>query len=242
MSKVAAFFDIDGTIYREGLITEVFKKMVTHEIISADKWTDEVQPAFKAWDRRMGDYDEYLSRMVEIFKEETKGISSEHINLIARKVIEQKGERIYLFTRNEIEKHRKEGHMIIAISGSPDALVKEMAEKYVFDDWRGTIYQTDENGFYTGEITPMWDSKSKEKAITELAKKYDIDLNESYAYGDTHGDLTMLKYVGHPTAINPTKELLLNIQQDPDLSSRARVIVERKDVIYNIDLHSLKLE
>ena len=103
MSKVAAFFDIDGTIYREGLITEVFKKMVTHEIISADKWTDEVQPAFKAWDRRMGDYDEYLSRMVEIFKEETKGISSEHINLIARKVIEQKGERIYLFTRNEIE-------------------------------------------------------------------------------------------------------------------------------------------
>lgn len=242
MSKVAAFFDIDGTIYREGLITEVFKKMVTHEIISADKWTDEVQPAFKAWDRRMGDYDEYLSRMVEIFKEETKGISSEHINLIARKVIEQKGERIYLFTRNEIEKHRKEGHMIIAISGSPDALVKEMAEKYAFDDWRGTIYQTDENGFYTGEITPMWDSKSKEKAITELAKKYDIDLNESYAYGDTHGDLTMLKYVGHPTAINPTKELLLNIQQDPDLSSRARVIVERKDVIYNIDLHSLKLE
>ena len=30
MKKVAAFFDIDGTIYREGLITEVFKKMVTH--------------------------------------------------------------------------------------------------------------------------------------------------------------------------------------------------------------------
>ena len=27
MTKIAAFFDIDGTIYREGLITEVFKKM-----------------------------------------------------------------------------------------------------------------------------------------------------------------------------------------------------------------------
>ena len=42
MKKVAAFFDIDGTIYREGLITEVFKKMVTHEIVSASRWTDEV--------------------------------------------------------------------------------------------------------------------------------------------------------------------------------------------------------
>ena len=28
--RKAAFFDIDGTLYREGLITEVFKKMVTH--------------------------------------------------------------------------------------------------------------------------------------------------------------------------------------------------------------------
>ncbi|MGL4772035.1 MAG: HAD-IB family hydrolase, partial [Clostridium sp.] len=30
MGKVAAFFDIDGTIYREGLITEVFKKIIKH--------------------------------------------------------------------------------------------------------------------------------------------------------------------------------------------------------------------
>ena len=28
MSRRAAFFDIDGTIYREGLITEVFKKII----------------------------------------------------------------------------------------------------------------------------------------------------------------------------------------------------------------------
>ena len=28
MSKTAAFFDIDVTIYREGLITEVFKKII----------------------------------------------------------------------------------------------------------------------------------------------------------------------------------------------------------------------
>ena len=39
--KEAAFFDIDGTIYREGLITEVFKKMVTHEIIDPKRWHDE---------------------------------------------------------------------------------------------------------------------------------------------------------------------------------------------------------
>lgn len=238
---IAAFFDIDGTIYREGLITEVFKKMVTHEIIDQKRWHDEVKPAYMAWDRRMGDYDTYLSRMVEIFKETTRGISSEHINFIAQKVIQQKGDRVYLFTRGEIQRHRAEGHKIIAISGSPDALVREMAEKYRFDDWRGTIYQTDEKGRYTGQIVPMWDSDSKLRAIEELRQQYQLDLSQCWAYGDTNGDFAMLSAVGHPTAINPTRELLLRAGEDPALSQKLRVVVERKDVIYNIDLKTISL-
>lgn len=38
MSKIAAFFDIDGTIYREGLITEVFKKIIKYELVDKEKW------------------------------------------------------------------------------------------------------------------------------------------------------------------------------------------------------------
>ncbi len=239
--RIAAFFDIDGTLYREGLITEVFKKMVTHEIIASQKWTDDVQPAFMKWDRRQGEYDTYLSKMVEIFKETTIGISKEHIELIARRVVEQKGERVYLFTRNELEKHRKAGHLVIAVSGSPLELVAEMAKKHHFDDYRGTVYQTDQNGAYTGVITPMWDSHSKEQAIESLAQKYNLDLSECYAYGDTNGDLTMFRHTGHPCAVNPTRELLTHIKREPELLEKVKIVVERKDVIYNIDLNNTKL-
>ncbi|MBR3151686.1 MAG: HAD-IB family hydrolase [Erysipelotrichaceae bacterium] len=241
MKKIAAFFDIDGTIYREGLITEVFKKMVTHEIISNDRWSDEVRPAFNAWDRRQGDYDDYLQKMVGIFRETTKGISSEHIDFIARKVIEQKGDRVYLFSREEIEKHQAAGHKVIAISGSPDALVKEMAAKYHFDDWRASLYETDEFGLYTGKVVPMWDSVSKKRALLELAEIYDLDLANCYSYGDTNGDLTMFQNTGHPTAINPTRELLRNITADPELLEKIRIIVERKDVIYQLDPKKLNI-
>ena len=242
MNHSAAFFDIDGTIYREGLITEVFKKMVTHEIIDQQRWQDEVKPAYMAWDRRVGDYDTYLMRMTDVFKQATVGFSSQHINFIAHKVIQQKGDRVYQFTRREIERHRREGRKIIAISGSPDALVREMAEKYRFDDWRGSLYKTDAAGYYTGEIVPMWDSASKLKALSELRDQYDLDLDSCWAYGDTNGDFSMLQAVGHPTAINPTRELLLRAKENPELSQKLRVIVERKDVIYHIDLNTLKLE
>ena len=237
--NIAAFFDIDGTIYREGLITEVFKKMVTHEIIGREKWTDDVETAFKAWDRRVGDYDTYLTRMVSIYMEAIKGISKEHIEHIARKVIEQKGDRVYQFTRGEIERHLSEGHKVIAISGSPDALVKLMAEKYGFSDWRGTVYVTDENGCYTGEVIPMWDSDSKQKSILEFTELYDLDLKECYSYGDTNGDFTMLSMVGHPHAINPTKELITNLKNDSALKERVKIIVERKDVIYDLDIDEI---
>jgi phosphoserine phosphatase len=117
-----------------------------------------------------------------------------------------------------------------------------MAEKYLFDNWRGTVYHTDENGIYTGAITPMWDSISKKKAIHEMEQLYDLDLSQCYSYGDTNGDLTMFENTGHPTAVNPTRELLNHIRDNEELMKRINVVVERKDVIYHLDIHSIIYE
>ncbi len=237
----AAFFDIDGTIYREGLITEVFKKMINYEYIDGSQWYSEVRPAYMNWDKRVGDYDTYLLKMVDIYKEAVKGLNAEQMAYVARRVIEQKGDRVYTFSRQQIKWHQKEKNKVIAISGSPSELVKEMSKKYGMDDYRGTIYELDEKGYYNGSIVPMWDAVSKRKAILEMAQKYDIDLSKSYAYGDTAGDLTMLSMVGHPYAINPTRELITKINQDEAIRNKINIIVERKDVIYQLDINNLKL-
>ena len=99
----------------------------------------------------------------------------------------------------------------------------------------------DNNSKYNGEIVPMWDGESKQKAIEELKNIYDIDLDKSYAYGDTSGDYTMFKAVGNPFAMNPTKELITKILSDEKIMDKIRVIVERKDVTYNLDKHSLNI-
>ena len=94
---------------------------------------------------------------------------------------------------------------------------------------------------YNGYITPMWDSESKKKAIKELCEKYDIDLSKSYAYGDTAGDFTMFKSVGIPYAMNPTRELITKIMDDEELKKKINIIVERKDVTYQLDVNCLNL-
>lgn len=241
MKKAAAFFDIDGTISREGMISEMFKKMIKYELIDNSKWYNDVEPAFSRWDKRMGDYDDYLQKMVDIYTETVKNTDSFHIAYIARKVIEQKGERVYTYTRDRIKWHKSQGHVVIAISGSPIELVREMSAKYGMDDYRGTIYQIGCDGKYSGEITPMWDSESKQKAVLAMAEKYDLDLSQCYAYGDTNGDFSMMELVGNPFAINPTRELLNHLLQDPALREKISVIVERKDVTYRMDVNTLDL-
>lgn len=241
MKKIAAFFDIDGTIYREGLITEVFKKIVKYELVNSEKWDNEVKPAFVKWDKRQGDYDDYLIKMVDVYIEAIKGLNRNHIDHIAKNVIEQKGDRVYTFTRERIKWHKEQGHVVIAISGSPLELVKEMAGKYQMDDYRGTIYKINEDETYSGEIIPMWDAVSKNNAIEELKEKYDIDLENSYAYGDTSGDYTMFNKVGNPYAINPTRELLGKVMESEELKRKIKLIVERKDVTYKMNVDTLDL-
>lgn len=241
MKKAAAFFDIDGTISREGMISEMFKKMIKYELIDNSKWYNEVEPAFTRWDKRVGDYDAYLQKMVDIYTETVQNTDPFHIAYIAKKVIEQKGERVYTYTRNRIKWHKAQGHVVIAISGSPIELVREMSAKYEMDDYRGTVYQIGSDGKYSGTITPMWDSDSKQKAILAMAEKYDLDLSACYAYGDTNGDFSMMRLVGNPFAINPTKELLNHLIQSKELREKISVIVERKDVTYRLNVHTLDI-
>lgn len=234
MGKPAAFFDIDGTLYREGMITTIFKKMIKSDIISNEVWYKELQEKYNKWDKRQGNYDDYLTRMAEIYIEGVKGLHHTQVEFIARKVIEQKGDRVYTFTRDQIEWHKQQGNKVITISGSPVELVREMSNKFGFDDYIGSVYKMDTNGRYTGEVLPMWDSDNKSKALKKVVEAYDIDLELSYAYGDTAGDFLMLKAVGHPFAINPTRELLEKIQEDEEVRKKVHVVVERKDMIYRL--------
>lgn len=242
MATTAAFFDIDGTISRSGLIAQMFKKMIKFEQIDESYWHADVKPSFSKWSKRMGSYDDYLMKMVGIYNRSLKDVRPSQMEHIARRVIEQQGDYVYIYTRERIRMHKEKGHKVIAVSGSPLELVREMATKYDMDDYRGTVFPVGENGLYTGDCIPMWDSESKRGAIEELVKLYDIDLAASYGYGDTSGDRSMLGLVGRPYAINPTRELLLAIRGDEALRAKARIIVERKDVIYHLEIDNIRFD
>ncbi|MGM0396069.1 MAG: HAD family hydrolase [Bacillota bacterium] len=232
MKKTAAFFDIDGTIFRNSLMIEHFRKLIAFEIINPEVWYTKVKKAYDDWEKRYADFEEYLEILAGVYLDELKGIKREHIEFVANNVIDSNWDMVYKYSRGQIEWHKNMGHEVFFISGSPDFLVSKMAEKYGATEYRGTKYLVDSNNCYTGEIIRMWDSTSKKKVLDEIIEKYNVDLVTSYAYGDTIGDLSMLRRMGNPVAINPNRDLIMEIKADEYLSKQITIIVERKNVIY----------
>lgn len=232
---IAAFFDIDGTLSRTSLMIEHFNFLVKYDIVDESVWLTRIQPIYEEYDKRYQEYDNYLAVLSEVYKEKLQKINKQFNEYISQRVIEIRGDVVYKYSRSRIQFHHDNGHKIFFISGSPDFLVSKMAKKYGAFAYQGSTYYVDKNDYFTGEVKELWSSKSKNIALDEFVKKYDIDLDQSYAYGDTSGDLSMLKRVAHPTAINPTRELIGLINADEELKEKAKIIVERKDVVYHFD-------
>ncbi len=235
MKKVAAFFDIDGTLVRESILIKHFKKLVKYGIIPEVHWVNTIKPKYEAFERRNADFDDYLDEVSSVYKEKLVGIHKSLINFTAQQVIDEGGEMVYRYTRDRIRYHKEQGHLVFFISGSPDFLVEKLAKRYEITGYRGTHYYFDSDDIFAGDIVQMWDSKSKQREFLAIRDMYDIDLDQSFAYGDTNGDYSMLKAMGHGIAINPSQKLLDMIREDKDLAKKVDIIIERKDVIYSVN-------
>ena len=111
MGKIAAFFDIDGTLYRDSLMVEHFKKLIKYDII-----------------------DDYLDEICDLYVKSLIGLDKTCIDFTSDQVIKLKSDRVYKYTRSRIKWHLDNNHIVIFISGSPGFLVEKMAKKYNVTD------------------------------------------------------------------------------------------------------------
>jgi len=104
-----------------------------------------------------------------------------------------------------IEEHRRAGHTIILLTGSLDFLIDPIATALQADRcFAGRLEQM--NGVYTGHLMPPLPyGEGKRRLIEQLAQDLTLDLSLCYAYGDSPGDLDLLRAVGHPTVVNPIR-------------------------------------
>ena len=116
--NIAAFFDIDGTLYRDSLMIEHFKKLLKYDILDEALWHTNVKHKYKNWKKRRGNYDDYLLELSGIYTDALKGLEKSKMDFVTDQVISLKGDKVYMYTRDKIEKHKEQGHLVFFISGN----------------------------------------------------------------------------------------------------------------------------
>ncbi|PIS05523.1 MAG: HAD-IB family hydrolase [Candidatus Buchananbacteria bacterium CG10_big_fil_rev_8_21_14_0_10_42_9] len=232
--KLAAF-DIDGTIFRSHLFIELIRAFVREGVFpkTAQK---EVEIEYTAWLNRTGSFVDYNNKLIEIYLRYIKNKTYASVFNVAKKVVAIYKDRDYVYTRNLIKDLKKKGYYILAISGSPNFIVKQYADYKGFDTYYGTVLEV-QKGKFTGRIFSEDTYLNKDKVLEDFISwsKLPVNLSKSIGVGDTESDIPMLKLVGQPIAFNPNRALA-----DYAKTHGWPIVVERKDVIYELKNYIFK--
>ena len=220
----AVFFDLDGTWFRWQLFDEWVRAMIREGLFPEIVYSL-TKKERQVYQNREGKFSDWVWKQVAAYSAYMKGVRVEHAKFVAHQVIDEKGKRVHVFTRNLSEAAKDAGYRRIIISGSPRAVVEAFAEANGISDFLGTEH-CEADGFYTGVTAKEW-VLDKTEAVKHLAELCDVDLPKSVAIGDSYGDHKMLELVGFPICFNPEKKLC-----DLALERGWLVVVEKKDCLH----------
>ena len=202
----AAFFDLDKTIIarsstlvmgrtfmRDGLIspTTVLKGLyaqVVYQLVGADH--------------------EKMEQMRHALLDLTKGWEAERVRRLVRETMEAViAPLVYQEALDLFEEHRRQGRDIWIVSSSGEEIVVPFADFLGVRNVIATRSGLDDDGRYDGTLEFYAYAGNKATAIRQIAEVRGYDLEHCYCYSDSITDLPMMAAVGHPTAVNPDREL-----------------------------------
>ena len=104
-----------------------------------------------------------------------------------------------------MDEHRRAGHHIVLVTGSLDFLIAPLATLLEVPTLLAAKLERQQRRF-TGQVcVPLPYGPGKRALIARLTQESRIDLTQSFAYGDSPGDVELLEMVGHPLVVNPIR-------------------------------------
>ena len=197
---VGAFFDMDNTLIPGPSIEIGFFRYLWNDGVVG--WP-ELWKSFRYALRHMPPLSLSPLRRNKLY---LLGQDVSHIEQLAHEYVELfVWPRVAVCALGRLAHHKQAGHVVAIVSGSPEYLVKPLAEKLGVPLGFGAKLET-HAGRYTGRIfAPLPYGEGKGRHIERLAAYYNLDLSRSYAYGDSPGDLQALQLVGNPFVVNPIR-------------------------------------
>ena len=226
--KRVAIFDIDGTIFRSSLTIRLVEQLIANDVFPAEIETMYEKQRQK-WVEREGDYETYVAKLWRSFQEHLKGLHYSVLADAAEEVVEDHWKQTYRYTRDLIHELKARGYFLLAVSHSPKTVLDRFCPKLGFDKAYGVILEIGPQELFTGAIVDEHLILNKANVVKRAVEKENLTLAHSVGVGDTESDIPFLELVAKPICFNPNLSLYRQARR-----MKWKVIVERKDVIYDV--------
>jgi len=206
-SAVAAFFDVDNTLVRGASTFHLAKALHARGFFRARDIA-----RFAVHQARYAVYGENAQHLDKVRAKAlclVAGHSVHEVRDIGEQVYDDVlALRIFPGTRALLEAHLAADHQVWLVTAAPVEVGGLIARRLGATGALATIPEHDADGVYTGRLDgELMHGAAKARAARDLAARTGIDLDRSYAYGDSLNDVDLLAAVGHPCAVNPEPRL-----------------------------------
>lgn len=120
--------------------------------------------------------------------------------------------RITEAARQEVERRRARGDVLVVLSASLPFAVRPLADDLAIGHVICSEFEVDD-GRFTGRFAKLCYGSAKVEAAVSFAREHGIDLERSAFYTDSVSDLPLLRCVGEPRIVNPDPRLLLHARR-----------------------------
>jgi HAD superfamily hydrolase (TIGR01490 family) len=222
---IAAFFDIDGTLVPSGSLEWRFVFYLLSRgqlgVRNALRWLlNGVRRTRLGWRAAIEENKFYLAGLPESL--EVEWADSMALQHSIHKSIHKSVYKMGPFSGEGVQRiawHQSLNHRVFLVSGTLAPLARAVANflpgtvAVVATELAESKQRAGEHrgcAVWSGELCgEHMVGAAKRRAVQALAAKYSLNLDESYAYGDSVADCAMLECVGHPEVVNPSRRMAL---------------------------------
>jgi HAD superfamily hydrolase (TIGR01490 family) len=204
-APAVAFFDLDGTLV-VGQTTVLLVKFLRRAGIVG--WPFLLGTGLWFLGYKLG-----LVKVNEKSREKGAGVfkgltEAEVDGLMTRFTDEILVPRLHLAASAALAEHLAEGDHVVVISAALEPVVRVLCRRLGVDDFVGTPCEV-VGGCYSGCLTgPSPHADEKVRIASAIMTRWGADPSDCWAYADHGTDLSLLRSVGHPVAVNPRPALL----------------------------------
>lgn len=204
-----AIFDFDGTLYEEETFQLLMDHLKTHPVHhnKYKKFIRASMPRYIANKLKIYSTRRMKERLMQIYIDCLKDIPADDIHTFFEELAVKMKPDFNEEVVARLKQHHEDGVYVMVVSGAYDLMLETSLKHLPIDTLIGTTIPF-KNGKIDQDI-PLYpiQSERKNEKIEEFIQGKEIDWENSYAYGDSLTDVSVLELVGHPVAVQPEQSL-----------------------------------